>query len=191
MWKNEPQYSTVLVELLADYSVSRIPSFFHFSEETKVTMMPLSVQHLHRKHRGILRNPKTAINTCRLAVLLTLLRTTVIAGKKKKKRETVLETGTKPRIIKFRQSLGGWFPWSCSYFAVGIDQDTSSLSWAMVHPRSYFRSKSSLGWHMSAVSYFISFWRHYIASLNQCRNVALFLEFSHFILLNYISVACC
>lgn len=94
------------MELLADYSVSRIPSFFHFSEETKVMMMPLSVQHLHRKHRGILRNPKTAINTCRLAVLLTLLRTTVIAGKKKK-RETVLETGTKPRIIKFRQSLGG------------------------------------------------------------------------------------
>lgn len=75
-------------------------------------MMPLSVQHLHRKHRGILRNPKTAINTCRLAVLLTLLRTTVIAGKKKKGQK--LSYSCYNHTLQNRQ-LGEWVrPLTCS-----------------------------------------------------------------------------
>lgn len=77
--------------LLVDYNESRIPSPFHFSKKTKVMMIPSPVQHLPKQHIRIIKNPKMAVTSCHLAMLLIALRLTVTVGKKKKKIKALLK----------------------------------------------------------------------------------------------------
>lgn len=81
-----------VMELLVDYSECWIPSTFYFSQEANVKIMLSPIQHLHEQHRRIVKNPKVAVTTCHLSMLLIALTPTVFV---EKKWEGSSETGIK------------------------------------------------------------------------------------------------